>query len=542
MKLSEVLNAVAPFCNDTEALLSVSYDVTQDIWDNLYAQNDTLRFSPRLTVRPSGTTGNSTIYEYIKYESFEDIVDFELCVPKVGSCLEVTVSKFPIDSYIISWDGRAVETGPDFSNWGQYHITSTEVGDFCYPVCNENEALFELLQWTGSGYSGSYRVEDNEGNKKVLGCDSNSNSCTPTYFKMYTDRACLPRYACYHFLIGGHTQWTSSSWGDAPYFSVSFDDELLTESESWLFKSVSFGEGCSPQCNHEYETKAEIFVYRTVTDCQTRNWPDLQWELTSNSAEGSEVIENGAIDACSNTPLFHRSLCVPKGCASFFISSEPFDGFAPTTLQLSMDDIVYRKTMLFLSNSLNQTTNMGNCSVGDLCDRSAQALFELDLQAITEHDQLAFDYWAIDWNFGYSDPNRREDGWRSLLQSSDYVNLYDLGSTYRTVECVSDEECVLDFNMTANAPVQHYTIKRNGVELKRETREHEWRSSLVEVTEFGELCASQENGLSGGAIAGIVIGCCIVVLVAVALGFRRYKKQEEGIPEGLSEDLLQQEN
>ena len=95
-------------CNDTQTLLRVSYNLTQDDWDSitnsiLPSNDDDGHFSswelPKLNIRPSGGKyyNYSSAGEYHKYhveqvyESFEDVVDFDMCFPAEGACLEVTM-------------------------------------------------------------------------------------------------------------------------------------------------------------------------------------------------------------------------------------------------------------------------------------------------------------------------------------------------------------------------------------------------------------------------------------------------------------------
>jgi len=204
-------------------------------------------------------------------------------------------------------------------------------------------------------------------------------------------------------------------------------------------------------------------------------------------------------------------------------------------------------------NGWNETTNIGRCTVDGLCDGSSQALFEVDLLTPTEYISNSGNSlpvipksWDSIWTFGNStgDYFKEEDYYSyghhpPLLRSRDYVlSLYELGSVYRTVECVPiDAGCDFDFTVKegySEAVLEKYEVRRNGVALSREVVEetdHWDYTTINEVTAFGENCNAKK--LSGGAIAGIVIGSLAAVGILI-YAFLWYKKKKEG--EAVAED------
>jgi len=285
--------------------------------------------------------------------------------------------------------------------------------------------------------------------------------------------------------------------------------------------------------------------------------PDMgpTWELSVDNSE----VSSGLIPYCSNTSLFHEVVCLRRdSCATFYISNLN-DTAGSLRYSLAMDNVTYRskETDIFSNaDGWNATTNMGKCTVDGLCDSSNQALFEVDLLTATEHVDnngnsvsSIIDY-DITWVFGNSATGWYGGGWYGcrrcspLHKSGDYVNgAYELGSAYRTIECVPNDECVFDFNMTEESlpALEWYNVRRNGIGLSRVLLDSGgWGIyGARETTAFGEDC-STKNTLSGGAIAGIVIGC-VAAVGALVYGLLWYKKKKEAAEEDanpLTDSLL----
>ena len=384
-------------CNETDALLQVKYNITEDEWDNSRPVVD--RNRAFLYIQPL------MLFEAV-YENFESVQNYEACLPRDG-CSDVVVGGLPTDAYEISFDGKAVDIGHKFFFDGTNPVTSTGVGTDCIkpPICKDSEALLEIQYWSGYYNPYHFRVEDKDGGTILSGELEGLYSLNQTY-------ACLPKDdSCYTFLIGGNRQWSPGSL-PPPSYSVTFDGKPVRSSDSWLFDSVQFGGSCEPLCNQYDESLIEFFMY----DWRGNLEYEYEWDLNITNSSSSETVSSGVVPMGDTFPrLSHKIMCVPKGsCASFYIAAPnvtrevvrwvPADNTTNTddivwvnvtrnetvplspVYSLTMDNVNYRKSewtspenYYHFSGSDNQTTNMGSCTVEGLCNVQTQDLFDLGL-------------------------------------------------------------------------------------------------------------------------------------------------------------------
>mmetsp|Transcript_30618 Transcript_30618/g.52403 ORF Transcript_30618/g.52403 Transcript_30618/m.52403 type:complete len:274 (+) Transcript_30618:137-958(+) len=230
MMVQSAEDSPALTCNETDALLQVKYNITEDEYSSLVRS---IGDYPFLNVQDNTLPvwEDSTV---VRYYWFPGLTDYEACLPR-DECSRITVGGFPTDAYELSFDGKAVDIGDVILFNGNVTVTATGVGSCAAPICKDTEALLEIQYW--SGYFGShqhyFRVEDKEGNIVLHREPEGLYSVNQTY-------ACLPKDdACYTFLIGGRDAWGDTRF-PPPSYSVFFDGKPVRRSDSWLFDSVQF--------------------------------------------------------------------------------------------------------------------------------------------------------------------------------------------------------------------------------------------------------------------------------------------------------------
>lgn len=541
--ISYISAATALRCNETDALIQVKFNITQEQWGAEVGPPGIIRTSLPFLQIPG---------DFASYRRFSELTDFEACLPR-DDCSEVIVAGLPTDGYRISFDEEPTEIGSSFPFDGTNPISSTEVGNCFKPTCTDTEALVEVQFWSGGdGGATSYRVEGKDG-----GVIMDFNPPPLFEFSLTRNLACVPRNSCYTFLIGTHSQLDPNSITHSSSYSVLFDGELVRKSDSWLFEALHFGNDCQPRCNQD-ESEVEFFMFQRGLNCGFGgDEGDFKWNLSLAGDNASESISNSGVVPCTNdtsSSLAHKSVCIPKGssCSAFRIST-PSLGRTSATYSLAMDGINYRKYRgQFLASEIH-TTNLGSCTVSDLCDEQKEDLLDLEMHTAATYEQwggspLFIDHRAISWAFfNHSSIEARFPTFDGLISSWEYNNVaYDLDSSYKTIECVPKGKCDYTFGMidaraVDDGALKSYTIRQNGVLLgdSQEVPDQLSRNWIMTPLGLGQNCFATENhSLSSGAIVGIIIACCIVLSILIALIMICMVRSEERKNEPDKEDPL----
>eukprot|EP00984_Skeletonema_dohrnii_P004356 scaffold1552_cov111-Skeletonema_dohrnii-CCMP3373.AAC.1 len=245
-------------CNETDALLQVKYNITEDEYSSLVrAIGDYPFLNVQNNTLPVWKDSNS-----VRYYSFPGLTDYEVCLPR-DECSRITVGGFPADVYELSFDGKAIDIRDEILFNGNVPVTATGVGSCAAPICKDTEALLEAQFWAFGSLDDNFLVEDKDGNTVL-----HSNTLFLDNIRYFNKTSiCLPKdNACYTFLIGGDVQSDMyKPWGEnfpaQPSYSLFFDGKLVHRSDSWLFDSVQFGDSCKPLCNQEDQSLVEFFMF-----------------------------------------------------------------------------------------------------------------------------------------------------------------------------------------------------------------------------------------------------------------------------------------
>ncbi len=95
-------------CNETNALLQVKYNITEDEWDSSRPKPTFIFREPFLYLQGSR----------VEYETFASVRNYEACLPR-DECSEVLVGGLPTDAYQLSFDGEKLISAKSSSSIAQ---------------------------------------------------------------------------------------------------------------------------------------------------------------------------------------------------------------------------------------------------------------------------------------------------------------------------------------------------------------------------------------------------------------------------------------
>ncbi len=463
--------------------------------------------------------------------------DFEICVSKETTCGRIEVEFIRQEEFEITWNGQVLEKSPEVKGRQPLErsvLTAVEFGNGCVPECAQGEGLYEFHYRRLSYQNGddSYsldledcRVEDRNGNTIKT---SYAHRRLPSTENHWIDRKCLPKNDCYRFIMGKYRGefWTSlRSFGE--HASVSFDGETLFESRAWFYESFEFGYECDPPVLPE--STVEFFI----NDALEGEFSSWSWELLLMSHKGIEddpvVLQRGTRPTDSDVSLHYRQMQVPKDSCLFF-SLKILDYSSSSTnklakLKLSMDGTIYHHSRIF-ENQWHTTTYLGNCTVAEessysypICNRKNETLLEFDFQTASVSSSPTDTDWSD--NNPYL-PSRDTEKWYItdiLLGSYGKVEEYELDSSYRIVQCISNKICNHAFQIHEKSDIESYSIKLDGVEMISASTNHQ-SSGWTKSKRWGRVFEFENvdcKPTSGGGLSDALI-CTIFFCVMLLPG------------------------
>jgi hypothetical protein len=407
-------------------------------------------------------------------------------------------------------------------------------------TCQTGEALFTVNAYSGDSYHVYWRLEDNKNGSDLMGCDSISGNrtCLSSRGEDYNSTMCLRADGCYRLILGDQF-WTYPD-DIKPYFNATFNGDQVAAWTSFRFKAIDFGGACSPSCSQD-QSLFEFFTFRRSGG--DVHYPELSWELQSSKGE---TLVNGAEDSQDSRLLYVRE-CVPSGiCMTFNLSvpetsvvvvpgkpDRPY--FEDSEYRIQLDSVIFADKNykfgyfdLFKPPVFEETTALGICTVQDICDDPKnEALLDVQLTTPAIIDGSTH---RINWNVAYSNETKHIMNDR-VVDGSNYFSGYLSNSTFRVYSCVPNNDCMEVYvipRTTVDSSLVNYKCLWNGKVIIDDTMcDASAATCSMEGGEYeyyiGRGCPTK---LSGGGIAGIVVGVLAFLVVAVGCYKLQHRRKQ----------------
>mmetsp|Transcript_28833 Transcript_28833/g.43310 ORF Transcript_28833/g.43310 Transcript_28833/m.43310 type:complete len:434 (-) Transcript_28833:584-1885(-) len=345
------------------------------------------------------------------------------------------------------------------------------------PVCDNDEELFQLRLITGenswSGAPVSHRViteSTGDLHDECIGCRHDIPGADI--------QLCLPKNQCHTVLVGRLIgRWNSCFNGGVEELQVIWAGETIRSNNAYLFERVDFGEGCQiDSCDPDNELEFEFFLDRR----QDSSYPNpFAWNLAEVATDESFLQGQAPYNESS---FIYEKACVPRSsCLEFYMGypSNTTSGFYdPSPYSIRLDGVIYDEhelrfgTDLFSGpDKLDQTVNLGDCSVETLCNATTEDLFRMEFttEALVECFASANNDYNYSSSISSSDMRfwlqdiDEEDFASSYVWSADYED-FEVDRKYAFMSCIPNDRCAQFFFATDNQ-VASYSLYQNGVEL-----------------------------------------------------------------------------
>lgn len=392
------------------------------------------------------------------------------------------------------------------------------------PVCSDEEELFQLQflkdDFTREIFGASYRVVTANNETPHAECTTCSNRFPPGA----NIELCLPKDECHTALVSRLPyRYFSCYCGVNEELVAKWGNKTIHRNDAFFIDRIDFGDGCQmdPVCNAETEILFEFFLNRHY-----KNLPSpFSWTLSGvEMGERSKIYLEG--QAPNNGSSFvYETACVPRdSCLEFYMGYpnntdiRPFDN---SKYSIRLDGVVYSEGDLNMANGyftkkLNQTTNLGSCTVENLCNASAEDLFEMEFTvSSTAGDEDCESSSALegrDLTFKFHEEG--VVGWPNYHFHYGNYNDFEVNRTYAYLSCVPNNKCFV-FSWETDSPIKDYNLFQNGKELaEREVYKDDFLRKVFTNTKLGP-CSGDITFVPRGIVVSVSLTVVTLLLTCL---------------------------